>query len=139
MVAALARDYGARSSRERPAVTLLTHYRVGGLGLRPRHARSRTPPDLRPAAGRKKSLAALFNFVLLFPTGLPAWPGCFFLCPNGNMEDSLFYPGEIFHGEVQVGNTRFKYRIVSEQNRIRALPAEVQTLIDFDCLFEGAG
>ncbi len=58
-VALLARDRGARSSRERPAVTLLTHLRVGGLGLRPRHACNRPPPDLRPVAGRKKSLSAL--------------------------------------------------------------------------------
>ena len=60
--ALLARERGARSSRERPAVTLLTLLRVGGLGLRPRHACNRPPPDLRPAAGRKKEPIGSFPF-----------------------------------------------------------------------------
>ena len=63
--ALLARERGARSSRERPAVTLLTLLRVGGLGLRPRHACNRSPPDLRPVAGRKKSLSALSPLIIL--------------------------------------------------------------------------
>jgi hypothetical protein len=41
----------------------LSSLRGGGLGLQPRHACNRSPPDLRPVAGWKKSLAALFSFL----------------------------------------------------------------------------
>ncbi len=47
-VAPLARERGARSSRERPAVTLLSHSRVGGRRLNADTPATRASP--RPSA-----------------------------------------------------------------------------------------
>ena len=71
-VALLARERGARSSRERPAVTLLSHSRVGG-----RRLNADTPatmgisPSLCPGCGKSgKSLSALhligIEFIVIF-------------------------------------------------------------------------
>lgn len=52
LLSRLASNFGARSLRERPAVTLLTHYSVGGRRLRLRHASKRASP--RPSASLAK-------------------------------------------------------------------------------------
>ena len=64
----LASNFSARSSRERPAVTLLTLYRVGGRRLRLRHACKRgISPSLYPACRKAERALRLFYLIKNHP------------------------------------------------------------------------